>query len=596
MKAVRVILSAVWICLSPGLLCGSSATAASNDGPGTNGQVSLLEVMRGELTRDMQTLAKNATATQPAPYFISYDAHDVATTTVLAQAGAILNSGENHQRTVDITIRVGDPKLDNTHGAHRNSAMHTVALPLADDPAALRRALWWGTDTGYGNALRTYLNVETEATVHAREGDRSADFSQQKSIEAVQPAAAAPGTDRAAWETRLRALSLVFRAHPHIVNNLVAMSASVENDAFVSTENSRVAYPHKLARLVVLASTRAEDGSDVLLVNTFEGQEDGELPAQADLLKGVEALATQLDQLRTAPAAEPYDGPALLSGRAAAVFFHEVLGHRLEGQRQKGSAEGETFTKDIGQSILPSFLSVADDPTMVKFGDTYLSGHYEFDDEGEPAQRVALLQQGVLQQFLMSRMPIANFDSSNGHGRAQDGKMPTGRQGNLIVTSTKTVPDAELRKRLIEEVKKQGKPYGLFFADISSGFTLTQRVTPQAFQVIPLVVYRVYADGRPDELVRGVNIVGTPQAALKHILATGDTPAVFNGECGAESGSIPVSAVAPAMLFSEMETQKAGQGNARRPILPPPAAQPLVQSSIQPSIQSSIQAAIQEAR
>jgi predicted Zn-dependent protease len=267
---------------------------------------------------------------------------------------------------------------------------------------------------------------------------------------------------------------------------------------------------------------------------------------------------------------EPFNGPAILSGRAAAVFFHEVLGHRLEGQRQRGDEEGQTFTKELGKEMLPAFLSVADDPTVTKFGSTWLSGSYDYDDEGEQARHVDLIQDGVLKTFLMSRLPIASFANSNGHGRAQTGKVPTGRQGNLIVTSTKSVPESELRKQLIEEAKKQGKPYGLYFEDISSGFAVTQRSSPQAFSVVPLVVWRVYVDGRPDELVRGVSIVGTPLAAMKSILATGDKSEVFNGECGAESGTIPVSAVAPAMLMSSIETQKQAQGTARPPILAVP--------------------------
>jgi predicted Zn-dependent protease len=247
-----------------------------------------------------------------------------------------------------------------------------------------------------------------------------------------------------------------------------------------------------------------------------------------------------------------------------------VLGHRLEGQRQRGDEEGQTFTKEVGKEVLPTFLSVADDPTVTAFGKTWLAGSYEYDDEGQKARRVDLIDDGVLKTFLMSRLPIASFANSNGHGRAQTGKVPTGRQGNLIVTSAKTEPETELRKQLIEEAKKQGKAYGLYFADISSGFAVTTRSSPQAFQVIPLVVWRVYVDGRPDELVRGVSIVGTPLAAMKRILATGDKSEVFNGECGAESGTIPVSAVAPAMLVSEMETQRVQQGTARPPILPIP--------------------------
>jgi predicted Zn-dependent protease len=330
--------------------------------------------------------------------------------------------------------------------------------------------------------------------------------------------------------------------------------------------------PHQAARLVVFAVTRADDGMDLYRAQTFEAETVAGLPAQPELDAAMRELGKSLEALRRAPVTEPFNGPAILSGRAAAVFFHEVLGHRLEGQRQRGDEEGQTFTKELNKEVLPPFLSVADDPTVERFQQTWLSGTYDYDDEGQKAQRVDLIQDGVLKTFLMSRLPIASFAGSNGHGRAQSGRMPTGRQGNLIVTSTKQVPEAELHRQLIEEAKKQGKPYGLYFEDISSGFAVTQRSSPQAFSVVPLVVWRVYVDGRPDELVRGVSIVGTPLAAMKRILVTGDKSEVFNGECGAESGTIPVSAVAPSMLLSEMETQRQPQGTARPPILPIPGA------------------------
>jgi len=268
--------------------------------------------------------------------------------------------------------------------------------------------------------------------------------------------------------------------------------------------------------------------------------------------------------------AQPFDGPALLSGRAAAVFFHEVLGHRVEGQRQRGEQEGQTFTKKIDQAILPAFLSVTDDPTLHSLKGVDLSGWYEYDDEGMPARSVDVVRDGILRNFLMSRMPVEHFSQSNGHGRSQPGMMPTGRQGNLIVTSSKAVKESELRQRLKDEIKKQGKPYGLYFEDIQGGFTLTQRALAQAFQVLPVLVWRVYADGRPDELVRGADIVGTPLAALNRIVVTGETSEVFNGMCSAESGSVPVAAVAPAMLFSEVEVQKRAHSLNRPPILSPP--------------------------
>jgi predicted Zn-dependent protease len=533
----------------------------------------LLDTMTTELHRAFTSLGKQGEAKQLPPYFISYDVTDASAVLIQAQYGALVNSISNHARVADVQVRLGEPKLDNTHGAHRTSAVNSATLPLVDDREALARSLWLATNAGYGKALENYLRVKTEAEVRAKEEDSSPDFSQEAPQVYLGKPAPPVKIDRAAWEQRVRALSLVFRDYPDVNLNIVLLAVQSQTDYFVSSEGSQVVTPHAQARLVIVAMTRADDGMDLFRMQSFEAETVEGLPAQAEMAAAARNLGNSLEALRKAPVTEPFDGPAILSGRAAAVFFHEVLGHRLEGQRQRGNEEGQTFTKEVGKEVLPTFLSVADDPTLTTYGKTWLGGNYLYDDEGQKAQRVALIEDGVLKTFLMSRLPIASFANSNGHGRAQTGKVPTGRQGNLIVTSTKTESEAKLRKQLIEEAKKQGKPYGLYFEDISSGFTLTQRRLPQAFEVVPLVVWRVYVDGRPDELVRGVNIVGTPLAAMKRILVTGDKSEVFNGECGAESGTIPVSAVAPAMLVSEMETQKQQQGSARPPILPIPGAE-----------------------
>ena len=472
----------------------------------------------------------------------------------------------------DVQVRIGDPKLDNTHGTHRGSAVNSLQLPLGDDREALARSLWLATNTGYGNALDNYLRVKTEAQVRAKEEDTSPDFSQQAPQTHIGAVAPPIVIDRAAWEQRVRELSRIFRDYPDVYQNMVILTVAERDRLFCLLR--RLANCHAPSAGAAGGRCRhARRRWHGSLPRADLRSRNRRRPAQAGRLEAaMRDLGKSLEALRKAPVTEPFDGPAILSGRAAAVFFHEVLGHRLEGQRQRGDEEGQTFTKDIGKEVLPVFLSVADDPTLTTFGKTWLSGSYQYDDEGQKAERVDLIQDGVLKTFLMSRLPIASFSASNGHGRAETGHIPTGRQGNLIVTSTKTVPEAELRKQLIEEAKKQGKPYGLYFEDISSGFAVTQRTSPQAFQVIPLVVWRVYVDGRPDELVRGVSIVGTPLAAMKSILATGDKSEVFNGECGAESGTIPVSAVAPAMLLSEIETQRQPQGTARPPILPIPGA------------------------
>jgi TldD protein len=532
----------------------------------------LLDAMTTELHRAFTSLGKPGPGQldpdkQLPPYFLSYSVSDASYVGIQAQYGALVNSATNHVRVADVQVRLGGAKLDNTHGTHRSSAVNSMELPLTDDRVALERTLWLATNTGYGNALDNYLRVKTEAEVRAKEEDSSPDFSEEAQQTYIGKPAPQVVVDKAAWERRVTELSKVFREYPDVYQNMVMLTVQNETDYFASSEGSKVVTPHLAARLVVFAVTRADDGMDLFRAQTFEAETVEGLPKQVELEAAMRELGKSLEALRKAPVTEPFDGPAILSGRAAAVFFHEVLGHRLEGQRQRGDEEGQTFTKDIGKEVLPTFLSVADDPTRTKFGDTWLSGSYEYDDEGEKARKVDLIDDGVLKTFLMSRLPIASFANSNGHGRAQTGRVPTGRQGNLIVTSTKTEPESELKKQLVEEAKKQGKAYGLYFEDISSGFAVTTRSSPQAFQVIPLVVWRVYVDGRPDELVRGVSIVGTPLAALKRILATGDKSEVFNGECGAESGTVPVSAVAPAMLVSEMETQKQAQGTARPPIL-----------------------------
>ena len=545
----------------------------------------IMQAMETELHRAVTELGSEPASakdkTPPVqPYFLSYSVADAQNVMIQAQYGAITSSNARHTRTADVQVRLGSPELDNTHGAHRPAALTTMQLPLTDDKDAIERTLWFATNRGYGVALDELEKVKTEQQVRAKEEDSSADFSAQKPDDAVLAPAAALTVDRAAWEARLREISGVFRSFPKIFYDMVILQASHETDYFVSSDGSRTSAPNQVARLIVVARTRAADGMDLFRVETFEADSDGHLPAQNDVLAKTVAMAKNLDDLRNAPITEPYNGPAILSGRAAAVFFHEVLGHRLEGQRQRGDEEGQTFTKLLGKQILPTFLSVADDPTISSFEGQPLSGHYLIDNEGQPAQRVQLVDKGVLKTFLMSRLPVASFAQSNGHGRAETGKMPTGRQGNLIVTSTKTVSDDKLREMLKAEAKKQGKAYGLYFEDISSGFAVTTRRSPQAFQVIPLVVYRVYVDGRPDELVRGVSIVGTPQAALNSIVATSDHEDVFNGECGAESGTVPVSAVAPAMLVSAIETQRQAQGTARPPIVePPPVAQTATSSA-----------------
>jgi TldD protein len=484
-----------------------------------------------------------------------------------------VNSTRARRRAAEVTMRIGTAALDNSHGTNRASASTTGALPLEDDRDAIAHELWRLTYEEYRKASKAYLNVKTNTQVQAQEEDTSPDFSQEKPPSHADYKEVAPTPDQRALEKLAREYSSYFRQYPCIYSSGAIITAQRTRFHFLSTEGNHVVAPGAFIRVAIHAETRAADGMELMRFETFQAESLEHLPKEAEIAVRVKKMATDLKALREAPLAEPFDGPALLSGRAAGVFFHEVLGHRLEGHRQRGEQEGQTFTKKVGQPVLPDFLSVVDDPTQRTLNGMDLGGWYEYDDEGMPATRVEVIKNGILKDFLMSRMPIKNFGNSNGHGRAQAGFMPTGRQGNLIVTSSRTVKDSELRQKLIDEVKKQGKPYGLYFEDIQGGFTLTQRALPQAFQVLPVLVWRVYADGSPDELVRGIDIVGTPLAALNRILVTGEKTDVFNGICGAESGQVPVAAAAPAMLFSEIEVQKRVHTLNRPPVLPSPLAE-----------------------
>ena len=525
----------------------------------------ILTTIGNELHRAQTALAKQ----DPAPYFTSYSVTDGESLAVIGAQGAILTATRARHRLVDVAIRVGSPALDNTHGSDRGSGITTGQLPLRDDPDAIARSLWRLTYEEYRKAREAFTNVKTKNAVRAKDEDESADFSVERPSSYSENPVEADLPSQSQWEDLARRYSEAFRRY-QIQESVVYLYGEKDRSYLVSTEGTKVVTSDVMFRIVIEGELVADDGMHLERVETYQYSDTSKFPSQGEVDAAVKQIADDLNALRSAPLAEPYSGPALLSGRAAAVFFHEVLGHRVEGQRQRGRSEGQTFAKKINEQILPEFLSVTDDPTLRSLSGMELSGYYRYDDEGMPAARVEIVKDGVLKNFLMGRMPVKNFDTSNGHGRAQSGKMPVGRQGNLIVTSSKTVPDSQLRAALLEEIKKQGKPYGLYFEDIQGGFTLTTTELPQAFQVLPVLVWRVYADGRPDELVRGVDIVGTPLTVLSQIEATGDTTSVFNGICGAESGSVAVSAAAPAMLFTDIEVQKRKYDDMRPPILPPP--------------------------
>jgi len=535
----------------------------------------LLGLIEAELKLEMQELA---TPDGARPYFLQYTVTDQQRASLSAELGAVTEDATLRRRVLDVDLRCGDYALDNTRqirgrgffGGYDRGAFST-ALPLNGDPLATRQAIWLTTDQAFKEAVKRLAQVKANLSVKVEEEDQSDDFTREEPSQEILPWIET-AAETASFVERIKRLSRRFRAYPDIYNSRVTFSADISNTLLVNSEGSRLQTGRGWWRIGIQASTIAPDGMELWQYSAFDAHSPEKLPSDDVIAAEVDKVIRDVLALRAAPVVEPYTGPAILRNRATGVFFHEIFGHRIEGHRQKDVEEGQTFAKKLGQPVLPEFLSVVDDPSQRVFGDIELNGYYRYDDEAVPAQPARLVTGGVLNTFLMSRTPTRGINRSNGHGRRQPGNRVVARQGNLIVESTRQMPFDELRAALLEECRKQGKEYGLLFEDISGGFTTTRRQGPQAFKVLPIIVYKVFVDGRPDELVRGVDIVGTPLTCFSKIIATGNDAGVFNGVCGAESGSVPVSAIAPSILVEQIEVEKKPKAQDRPPILPAPIA------------------------
>jgi len=554
----RLLPAALGVCL------WASAGVSQQPGKGI-----VLRALEEELQRAKQVLTQKGD--QP-PYLISYQVTEPDYYVISGTRGALYSSNSIRLRLLDVDVRVGDYQLDNTHrgGNPHGGAASPIPISVEDDIDALKSTIWLETDRKYKAAVERLIQVKANRAIKVAEEDDSADFSREAPQAATLPAAKV-NLKAAEWEKKVKDYSALFNQYSDIFESSVTLSSEAITKYLASSEGTSLQHSSAHTRLEIVAKTKAEDGMELYRHEAFDAASPDRLPGEAVVKAAVEKMAKDLIALRAAPVIDSYTGPAILSGRASGVFFHEIFGHRIEGHRQKDENEGQTFTKKVNQQVLPEFISVFDDPTLQSAAGVDLNGHYDFDDEGVKAQRVTVVDKGILKNFLMSRSPIKGFDKSNGHGRKSPGLRAVGRQGNLMVQSSKAVPEAKLRELLVEECQKQGKPYGLVFQDISGGFTFTGRSSPQAFQVTPIMVYRVYADGRPDELVRGVDLIGTPLISFSKILASSDKPEVFNGVCGAESGWVPVATVAPSILTAQIEVQKKQKSNERLPILPPPS-------------------------
>ncbi len=543
-----------------------------------------LAAMGEELQRAHESLQLKG---HEAPYFISYAVRAINTQEVGAKYGAVFVDRRRRDKRLQVDVRVGSYQFDNTGSAQElfdldgNDSGYAAGreAPLDDDPAALRTALWLLTDETYKKSLSAYLKKKGKEVYRPDDPDTPPSFSREEPHVSIDPPAA-HGLDRVAWERESREQTQRLAVHPELFDSQMRVSVDHEEREFASTEGTRLVTERVIYGLHVQAYARAPDG--MLLENSrdFYGATEKELPRGAELAGRIDEMVAELLALRKAPVLDPYTGPALLEPEAAGVLFHEAVGHRLEGERQNDDKDGRTFKGQIGKPILPFFLTIADDPTQRAFGPVSLNGYYRFDDQGVPAQRATLVEKGVLKTFLLSRAPVEGAPPrSNGHGRSAAGRDPVARMSNLIVESSKTLSWPHLKEALIAEARRQDRPFGLIIRDVTGGNTDTSSYAYQAFKGQPRLVYKVDAKTGQETLVRGVEIVGTPLLSINKIIATGEERRVFNGFCGAESGYVPVSTVAPTVLVSEIELQRTRKDTGRPPVLPSPWARPPVSAT-----------------
>ncbi|MDR2972464.1 MAG: TldD/PmbA family protein [Bacteroidales bacterium] len=559
----KLILMILAVCM--GLICSYAQTASQDE---------LLKILKNEIDRGMTLYQK---ADIPV-YLISYRVDEVESYIITTSFGTLTRSTPNKERILTVQIRVGDKELDNFHELRDDASAYTGArytrinIPVENDPKAISLALWEATEKEYRNAAARYEKVKANVAVKVEAEDKAPDYTDVTPVQYYEKPLKMSDfkfnvTD---WETRLKNYSAQFVETKEILDGKSTLRFSIERKYFVNSEGTSIAQNNTYCHVFLSVMAQADDGMELPLSQSYFGHSPQDLPDNNTMMQDAQEVAKTVIAMKTAPVVDPYTGPAILSNDAAGVFFHEIFGHRIEGSRLKQETDGQTFKKKVSEVVLNKDFSVIFDPTIATYKGIPLNGSFKYDDEGVKGEKVVIVDKGVLKNFLMTRTPINDFPKSNGHARAQSGFQPVSRQSNLIVETEKPYTDAQLKEMLIEEAKKQDKEYGYFFARVTGGFTMTGRFIPNSFNVTPLEVYRIFVDGRPDELVRGVDLVGTPLAMFSQVEAAGDTPGNFAGTCGAESGGVPAGCCSPALFVKQIEMQKKDKSQNRPPIMERP--------------------------
>ena len=538
----------------------------------TKRQSDIMNAMYKELKRSSEKLQVDD---YEKPYFISYRLVEEDGYKILGKYGSVIESGDYKGASANVEVRIGDYKDDQTKGSSswmygRSTSYASLPYEEKINEFAFRNAFWIATDGAYKRALTEYHRKKSKNVyekVDEDEKNRDAFSKEKKVIKYIKDKDIKADVKK--WEKNVRELAEIFNKYKDILESNVSVNFVNSTEYFINTEGTRVIQSRQYVSLFISASSLADDGKSVEDYRSFNVKGLKDLPKMKELKKEIADLLATIENLKNAPLIDPVSCPALLMPEPASILFHEAIGHRLEGERQFSRRSGQTFKGKVGKQIMPEFISMSDDPTMKKFKDQTLIGNYKYDQEGVPAQKVSLVEKGILKNYLLSRTPVNGFEKSNGHGRAEGTRNPVARMGVTIVKSHKEYSYKELKKMLIEEVKRQKKEFGLIIQGSTGGSTNTSSYGEQSFRGAAKLVYKVYPDGK-EELVRDAEIIGTPLAAIDKIIATGKDYEVFNGFCGAESGMVPVSTISPSVLLSNIEIQKKTKRKSRGPILPKP--------------------------
>jgi len=524
------------------------ATAAAHEAAKGD---ALLESLLTELDRSKAQLKMDQVQ---APYYIEYRVNDVDEYTADAAFGSIRDTDRRRVRVLRVVVRIGDYKQDSFYNQGTGSAS---ILPLDDDPIALRRQIWLLTDEAYKNAADAYAEKLAALKQFSADPSPVDDFAHAPVVLAVGQTVSL-NVDSKQWEKTLEELTNLYRKYPEVQSVSATARFTAVNDYFVNSEGIIVRQGRSTATVNLNGSAQAADGMR-LSRNPFWTEARAEdLPTHDAMIQEATKMLDSLKALREAPITEEsYRGPVLFAPDAADDIVAGLIGGNVLGRKPQLGRPNRTtgaFATSYKTRVLPKFVSVADDPTLKQFQGKNLVGSYEIDSEGVKSQQVALVGDGMLQNYLVGRQPIRDFPASNGHGRSVPGSSPQPSVGTLIVKSAEPEPAQALKEKLMQMASEQGKPYGY-------------RVETLAPGNLPRLLYRVYANDGHEELVRGAVFNELDVRALRNdVIALGDDPLVSN-----RMGALPQTIIAPSILFDELEVKRADTTKEKLPEYPAPS-------------------------